>query len=62
NIDNSANILGKITNYIKTTLKVGDHKEHAKFSVTDIGEDNLILGLPWLRKRNPALNWRNGHM
>jgi hypothetical protein len=62
NVDNSTNILGKITNYVETTLKVGDHEEQAKFSVTDIGEDDLILGLPWLRKHNPALNWRNGHM
>lgn len=56
NVDNSANILGKITNYVETTLKVGDHEEQANFSVTDIGEDDLILGLPWLRKHNLALN------
>ena len=28
------------------------------FHVTNTGDQNLILGLPWLTKRNPIINWR----
>lgn len=62
NVDNSINILGKITNYVEVKLRIGDHEEEVKMSVTDIGEDDLILGLPWLRRHNPAIDWRSGHM
>lgn len=62
NVDNSANALGKITNYVEVNLRVGGHEEQTRFSVTGIGEDDLILGLPWLRRHNPSLNWRKGQM
>ena len=28
------------------------------FHITNTGDQNLILGLPWLTKRNPIINWR----
>ena len=29
-----------------------------KFYVTMLGDQNLILGLPWLEKHNPNLDWK----
>ena len=28
------------------------------FDVTTIGDQDLILGLPWLEKHNPIINWK----
>ena len=28
--------------------------------VTNLGPEDLVLGLPWLRKMNPAIDWREG--
>lgn len=62
NVDSSLNVLGKITNYVETTITIGDHEEQVHFSVTDLGEDDVILGLPWLRKHNPEIDWAKGRM
>lgn len=62
NVDHSFNALGKITNYVETTLTVGDHEEKVHLAVTDLGTDNLILGLPWLRKHNPHIDWSQGQL
>jgi hypothetical protein len=29
-----------------------------KFLVTDIGEDKIILGYPWLAAFQPKINWK----
>lgn len=62
NVDNSFNILGKVSNYVETILTIGEHEEQVKLAVTNIGEDQLILGLPWLRRHNPNLDWAKGQM
>ena len=28
------------------------------FYVTTLGDQNLILGLPWLEKHNPKIDWK----
>lgn len=62
NVDSSFNALGKITNYVETTLTIGDHEEEVRLLVTDLGEDDVILGLPWLRKHNPQIDWSQGRL
>lgn len=34
--------------------------EKVAFSVTDIGPEDLIIGLDWLRKHSPDINWDTG--
>lgn len=41
-------------------LQTGDHVETLKFVVAPGMERPLILGLPWLQKWNPRINWRTG--
>jgi hypothetical protein len=41
------------------------HKDHDKMHrllVTDIGEDNIILGYPFFEAANPLINWPMGRM
>jgi hypothetical protein len=41
-------------------LAIGDHREQLQFYITTLAEDNpVILGLPWLSKHNPAVDWKN---
>ncbi|KAJ8090779.1 hypothetical protein PM082_024960 [Marasmius tenuissimus] len=32
------------------------------FLVTDLGGEHVLLGLPWLWKTNPQINWKGGHL
>ena len=58
NIDNSMNAIGMITHEADIGLCIGSHREIATFAVADIGDDDIILGIDWLREHNPELDWR----
>src|SRR5882762_9572905 len=58
NVDNTKNSLGSIRHKVYLTVKVNRHLEVTRFLVTNIGTDDIILGHTWLRKHNPAINWR----
>jgi hypothetical protein len=62
NIDGSPNTAGSITHYTRLRLTLGSHSEWTDFLVTRLGNDHLILGLPWLRKVNPKVDWLQGHL
>jgi hypothetical protein len=32
------------------------------FLVTDLGLEDVVLGLPWLRSVNPNINWVQGEL
>jgi hypothetical protein len=31
-----------------------------RFLITGLGNQKIILGLPWLREHNPEINWKEG--
>ena len=62
NIDNSMNAIGMITHEADIGLRIGSHEEIATFAVADIGDDDIILGIDWLRKHNPEVDWRKEHI
>jgi hypothetical protein len=62
NIDGTLNEAGSITHKVKLLLKVGPDEEFFEFYVTSLGPEKVILGLPWLRHRNPTINWQEGTM
>lgn len=42
----------------KTELLVGDHWEQLQFFITTLSSENpIILGLPWLRRHDPVIEW-----
>jgi hypothetical protein len=48
----------KITDYIIAPLKIGNYNENALFFVTKLLQQTLIiLGLPWLWRYNPYINF-----
>lgn len=56
-IDNSDVRSGLITHEVHLRVFIGDHEEDLVFDVAEIGDDNLILGINWLRRHNPAVDW-----
>jgi hypothetical protein len=60
NIDGTSNVAGPITHYAELDLKIEDHKEKAVFMVTDLGSDDVTIGIDWLRYHNPEIDWNAG--
>jgi predicted aspartyl protease len=62
NIDGSKNKAGSLTHFARLTLTIGSWNEPTDFLVTDLGPKDIILGLPWLKKVNPTIDWDSGEM
>ena len=62
NIDGSKNRNGEITRFASLQLCVGGQSKHREFLVTDLGLEEVVLGLPWLREVNPSIDWAEGTM
>jgi hypothetical protein len=46
NIDGSKNKAGSLTHFARLTLTIGSWNEPTDFLVTDLGPEDIILGLP----------------
>ena len=62
NIDGTLNRAGSISRFAQLELTVGPTKRYMDFLVTDLGGEKIILGLPWLRKMNPQIDWTQGQV
>jgi hypothetical protein len=60
NIEGSKNKAGGITHYARLNMKIGDTAKKTNFFITDIGPEDIILGLPWLKEANPIIDWDEG--
>jgi len=62
NIDGTQNRAGHITDFLELIITRGGKKVPARFYVTNLGDDRVILGYPWLRDFNPKINWTTGKL
>ena len=62
NVDGTLNEAGSISEVWDAILRYHDHTEHATFTVTGLGNQAIILGLTWLCKHNPEVNWQLGNV
>jgi Reverse transcriptase (RNA-dependent DNA polymerase) len=62
NVDRTENKWGMINAYINLEFKLGDRKFNEHFNVTGLGKQRIILGLPWLHKYNPIIDWKKGEI
>jgi Zinc knuckle./Retroviral aspartyl protease. len=60
NVDGTPNEAGPITEIVNLILRYQDHSERATFAVTKLGNQEMLLGLPWLKEHNPEVNWATG--
>jgi hypothetical protein len=57
NVDGTYNENGAITERCLIPFRINDKIMTEWFYVTALGDQNLILGLPWLEKHNPIIDW-----
>jgi predicted aspartyl protease len=62
NINGTENRAGRIEKCARLKLGVDEMNEWVDFLVTDLGGEDVILGLPWLREHNPKIDWRKGQV
>src|SRR5258707_1688345 len=57
NVDGSANEHGSIMEEVHALLCFGQHLERAQFTVTNLGQQSVIIRNPWSLHHNPDLDW-----
>jgi hypothetical protein len=60
NIDRSKNKVDNISHFACLQLRVGEVEDWREFLVTDLGLEDVVLGLPWLHSANPMIDWAEG--
>ena len=62
NVDGTPNQQGFITHCVRTNLVVAGISTRTRLLVTNLGNEHIILGLPWLRSTNAAVDWQSGEI
>jgi Retroviral aspartyl protease len=56
NVDGTENKQGTIWYYTDLDLHVNGKTHMERFLITGLGNQKVILGIPWLQKHNPEIN------
>ena len=62
NADDSVNSMGTITHRVEGTFNLHGKKLPTNWYVADIGRDDVLFGMPWIRKYNPNIDWESGRI
>jgi hypothetical protein len=57
NVDGTYNANGQITHRVLLDTTIAGQRQMLSLLVTGIGKQSIILGLPWLIKENPDINY-----
>jgi hypothetical protein len=49
--------LGLVTEFVTFSLEIQGHIEQIECHVVNIGNNGLVLGMSWLNKHNPSIQW-----
>ncbi|PPQ93467.1 LOW QUALITY PROTEIN: hypothetical protein CVT25_005293 [Psilocybe cyanescens] len=60
NVDGTLNKKGMISTFVELNLTIGNRTNKEILFVSGLGRQKIILGLPWLQKRNPNIDWETG--
>ncbi|KAI5115311.1 hypothetical protein M0805_004206 [Coniferiporia weirii] len=60
NANGTTNKHGTITCYMWRSISINGKTMPTTFKVTSLGKEDIILGLPWLKRTNPVINWLDG--
>ena len=58
NVDDTPNKRGKITHSVTFPMTIAGETRITTAYVANIGRQDFILGLPWLKDENPDINWK----
>jgi len=62
NIDRTNNSVGYIKNFCYLKIKIRNPERRMKFFLTNLGNDQFILGYPFLKEFNPKINWEKAQL
>lgn len=62
NVDGTQNKVGRISHYTWIKIQIGQQHMDTRVLITGLESDNLIFGLPWLKRHNPKIDWEKGQM
>src|SRR5258706_15640297 len=57
NVDGSPNENGSVMEEVHVTLRFGHHSERVHLTVTNLGQQMVIIGHSWLSLHNPEVDW-----
>ena len=57
NVDGATNSKGNIIWETHVNLHFPRHRENVCLMVLNLGKKQIILGMPWLKKWNPVIDW-----
>jgi hypothetical protein len=50
------------THEVLLDVAINNHEETVRLQCITIGNSSVIVGLPWLRKHNPAIDWKENRV
>ena len=62
NVDGMFNYVGPIRDTVEVEIFFKRHKEKTSIDVMGGQKWSVILGMPWLRRHNPEIDWRTGEV
>ena len=62
NVDGSFNREGPIENTVEVNIYYKGHTERTEIDVIGGQKWSVILGMPWLARHNPEIDWRTGEV
>ena len=57
--DGKPSAMGPVTHMTKVPMDISSHRELATFQVANLQNQDVILGMPWLREHNPTIDWND---
>jgi len=62
NVDGTLNYAGPIVDTVEVEIFFKGHKERTSIDVIGGQKWSVILGMPWLRRHNPEIDWKTGEV
>ncbi len=62
NIDGTTNSAGNITQKCVLNVQIKGQIKEQEFFITNLGQDRVVLGYPFLQTFNPQINWEKGEL
>jgi hypothetical protein len=62
NVDSTENCNGMIIKSCMLRVRRGEKQACQRFYITNLGDNHILLGYPWLEEFNPDINWKAGAM
>jgi hypothetical protein len=61
-VDGTLNQSGEVKEGVILIIKHNGQPQKYPFYITNIGDDNIILGYPFLEAANPMVDWKQGEL